>query len=77
VRQVLLGYAQSWALFRMLMEQNPRGLRNYLALVYPRRTPDYRLADWAQAFGTDLAAFDNQYQDYMRTLVRREVRPAR
>ena len=77
VRQVLLGYAQSWALFRMLMEQNPRGMRNYLAIVHPRRTPEYRLADWAQAFGTDLAAFENQYQGYMRTLVRRESRPVR
>jgi hypothetical protein len=77
VRQVLLGYAQCWALFRMLMEQNPRALRSYQALVYPRRTPDHRLADWAQVFGTDLASFENQFHDYIQDLVRREARSTR
>ncbi len=73
VRQVLLGYSQSWALFRMLMEQKPRSLRNYLTLLYPHRTPEHRLADWVQVFGTDLATFEKQYFDYMRNLVRREA----
>ncbi len=76
VEQVLLGYAQSWALFRMLMEQRPRTLRNYLTLLYDRRTPEPRLADWAQIFGTDLATFERRYQDYVRGLVRQEVRSA-
>lgn len=77
VRQVLLGYAQSWALFRMLMEQRPRTLRNYLTLLHDRRTSEQRLADWASIFGTDLATFEKQYRDYIRTLVRQETRSGR
>lgn len=77
VNQVLLGYAQSWALFHMLMEQKPSTLRNYLTLLYDRRTPEHRLSDWIAVFGTDLATFEKQYQDYMRALVRQDVRSAR
>jgi len=77
VQQALLGYAQGWALFRMLMEQRPRTLRDYLALLYDRRTSEHRLADWTQIFGSDLATFERKYQDYMRALVRQEVRLSR
>jgi hypothetical protein len=74
VDQILLGYAQSWALFRMLMEQQPRQLRRYLELIYPRRTPDHRLTDFGQAFGADLARLERNYQAYMQRIVRQEVR---
>ena len=77
VRQALLGYAQSWALFRYLMEEQPRKLREYVELIYSRRTPEQRLADFGQAFGGDLAKLDAKYQHYMRKLVRTEHRPAR
>jgi hypothetical protein len=77
VDNVLLGYSQSWALFRMLMEQRPRALRQYLASVYPRRTPERRLEDFALAFGTDLAKLEVHCQAYMRGLVRDQVRSDR
>jgi hypothetical protein len=77
VQQALLGYAQSWALYRMLMEQRPQALRKYLALIYPRRAADHRLIDFAQIFGTDLDTFDKQYRAYVRNLVRQEARPAK
>jgi hypothetical protein len=73
---VVVGYSQSWALFRLLMEERPRALRRYLALVYPRRTPDHRLADFAEAFG-DLTALEKRYQEYLREVVRQQVKPAR
>jgi hypothetical protein len=69
----LLGYSQSWALFRMLMQQRPTALRDYLTLVHARRTPDHRLTDFAQAFGADLAGLERRYQDYMHELVRRHA----
>jgi len=73
--QVILGYAQSWALFRMLIEEHPRALRQYLALIYPRQTPDHRLTDFAQVFGADLAGFEKRYQAYLENLVKVEGRP--
>jgi hypothetical protein len=75
--QVLLGYAQSWALFRMLMEQQPRALRDYLVRLYDRRTAEHRLEDWMANFGSNLAEQKRLYQNYVRILVQREVRPAR
>src|SRR5205085_539242 len=45
-KTLLLGYAQSWALFRLLMEERPKALRSYLTLVYPRRGPEQRLTDF-------------------------------
>src|SRR5262249_39799943 len=54
VRRVVIGYAQSWALFRMLMEERPAALRTYLELVKSRRTPDHRLTDFLECFGADL-----------------------
>jgi hypothetical protein len=77
VEQVLLGYAQSWALFRMLMEERPRALRNYLLEIYPRRTPEHRLEDFAAAFGRDLKAFEIRHHAYMQEVVRQQVRGAR
>jgi hypothetical protein len=74
VDQVLLGYAQSWALFRMLLEQQPEKLKTYLETIHARRTPEHRLADFAAAFGTDLAKLERRYQGYMRALAKREAK---
>jgi hypothetical protein len=76
-RQALLGYAQSWALFRLLMEEHPHAMRNYMALIYSRRTSDYRLTDFCQVFGTDLGRLELRYQQYIEEIVEREYRPHR
>lgn len=65
----LSGYAQSWALFRMLMEEKPRSLKRYLELIYDRRTPDHRLTDFAEVFGSDLAGLEKQHRAYLKRLV--------
>jgi uncharacterized protein DUF1570 len=72
--QVLLGYAQSWALFSWLMEKRPEKLRKYLALIESRRTPDHRLADFAEVFGSDFDKLDASYKVYMRDVVRDQAR---
>ncbi len=66
---VLLGYAQSWALFRMLFQERPQAMKAYLAQIYSRRAPDYRLADFRQAFGNDLGAIEQRYHAYLRDLI--------
>jgi hypothetical protein len=73
VDQVVLGYAQSWALFAMLMEQRPKALRKYLALIESRRTMDHRLADFAEVFGADLDKFEAGYQAYVRQVVQQQA----
>jgi hypothetical protein len=73
VDPVLLGYAQSWALFRFLMEERPEALRRYLATIHPRRTPEHRLADFGQAFG-DSGKLEVRYQAYLKEIVAREGR---
>ncbi len=75
--KILLGYAQSWALFRMLMEERPQQLRHYLAIIYERRTPDHRLADFVQAFGKDLPRLELRFGEYMKEVVERYHRPRR
>jgi Protein of unknown function (DUF1570) len=62
-------YAQSWALFRMLLDERPAALRKYLELIRDRRVPDHRVADFQQVFGPDLAAFEKRFQAYLRSLV--------
>lgn len=74
-RQVVLGYAQSWALFRLLMIEYPVRLRRYLDLIRERRTRDHRLSDFVAAFG-DLAKLQARYAEYLRELARREGRDA-
>jgi hypothetical protein len=74
--RVSLGYAQSWALFRLLMEERPRELRQYLALIHPRRTNDHRLADFADCFGS-LARFEARYRTYLSEIAATQVRPER
>jgi len=71
-RVALLAYGQSWALFRMLMEERPRELRRFLTAIYPRRTPEHRLADFTDAFGVDLARLETRYQAYIREVVERQ-----
>lgn len=71
---VLLGYAQSWALFRMLMDERPEQLRAYLRLIWPRRSEDHRLTDFGQAFGADLGRLDLRYNEYMKEVVEQNAR---
>ena len=66
VNQAVLGYAQVWALFSLLMEERPKDVKKYLALIYTRRAPEQRLADFTEVFGTDLAKLEKQYQAYLR-----------
>jgi hypothetical protein len=73
-RTVLLGYAQSWALFRLLMEERPRALAAYLRLIYDRPTRDRRLADFEQAFGRDLSRLGRRYREYLTELASRRSR---
>ncbi|MFO0928060.1 MAG: DUF1570 domain-containing protein [Gemmataceae bacterium] len=72
-RQILLGYAQSGALFRLLMEERPNQLRRYLETIFARRTPEHRLADFTAAFG-DLARLEQRYQAYLGEIARKEAR---
>jgi hypothetical protein len=69
-KTLLLGYAQSWALFRLLMEERPKALRTYLSLVYPRRGSEQRLTDFRQAFGADLTPLEERYRKYVQELVK-------
>jgi len=75
ISQALLGYAQSWVLVRMLMEEQPQALKRYLTLIYPRRTPEHRLTDFAQVFGTDLDRLEKRYRQFIRGLLETEHRP--
>lgn len=70
-RQVLLGYAQSWALFHQLMLERPDDLRRYLDLLKHRRAADHRLTDFLQVFGADLGKLENDHQAYIRTQAER------
>jgi hypothetical protein len=74
---VLLGYGQSWALFRMLMEQRPKAMRTYLELIQKRKTPDYRLDDFRQAFGKDLDKLRAQHLEYVKQVVEQNYHPRR
>ncbi len=67
-QRALIGYAQSWALFRMLMEEQPRAMRQYFELIYPRRTPEHRLADFVEVFGTDLAKMERRHRAYIKRI---------
>ncbi len=67
-----LGYAQSWALFRLLMEERPADLRKYLDVIRSRRTPDRRLDDFVEAFGS-FSRMDARYQEYVRETVAAEA----
>jgi hypothetical protein len=66
--RVLVGYAQSWALFRMLMEERRGDLQKYLRTIYIRKTPDQRLADFHSAFG-DPAALERRHHAYIGEMI--------
>ncbi|MCI0465378.1 MAG: DUF1570 domain-containing protein [Gemmataceae bacterium] len=66
---VLSGYAQSWALFRMLMQERSEALRSYLTLIHPRRAPEHRLTDFREVFGADLVLLERRHREYIRALV--------
>jgi hypothetical protein len=68
-RNAMIGYAQCWALFRMLMDEQPAALRRYCELIYPRRTSEHRLADFVQVFGADLAKLDQRHRAYIKRVV--------
>jgi hypothetical protein len=74
---VLLGYAQSWALFRMLMEERPQAMRSFLAAIYNRRGIVHRLGDFAEAFGSDFGRLDLRHQQYIDEVLQREYHPPR
>ena len=65
----LIGYAESWALFRMLMEEKPKGMRTYLNLVYQRRTPEHRVTDFLQAFGQDAPRMELRFGEYIKEML--------
>jgi hypothetical protein len=69
-KTLLPGYAQSWALFRLLMEERPKALRTYLDLLYPRRGPEQRVSDFRRAFGADLEPLEQRYRQYIQELVK-------
>jgi hypothetical protein len=73
VKTVILGYSQSWALFSMLMKQQPGKLRRYMERIKWRRTPEYRLADFMAVFGRNLNKFERRYKSYMRQVVSLQV----
>ena len=68
----MLAYAQSWALFRMLMEDQPQNLRTYLKLIYPRQITDRRMADFQQAFGHDLFQLRRRYDEYVQAMIQQQ-----
>ena len=46
------------------------------ALIRPRRSPDHRLADFAECFG-DPAKLETRYREYVRQLVAEQARAER
>lgn len=67
---VLLGYAQSWALYHMLMQERAVSLNKYLGIIAARKAPEYRLADFRDAFG-DPDAVERRYHAYLADLINR------
>jgi hypothetical protein len=70
VDEVVLGYSQSWALFRMLIEERPRQLKGYMEKIHSRRTPEHRLTDFVESFG-NLKRLEARYAEYVAGLARR------
>jgi len=68
-KTILLGYAQSWALFHLLMEEQPQALKEYLGLIYAEKTAERRAAAFQQAFGADLTRLERRYHEHMKSLV--------
>jgi hypothetical protein len=66
---VLLGYAQSWALFHLLMHEEPARLRAYVVSVRSGRAPEDRLRAFRESFG-DLPALQARHFSAMNELVK-------
>jgi hypothetical protein len=73
---VLLGYAQSWALFSMLMEEQPKALQRYLSLISERRTSDARAADFLNGLKTDWKRLQSRHVSYINNLLQQQSRAA-
>jgi hypothetical protein len=73
----LLAYAQSWALFRMFMEEQPQSVSAYLKAIYPRRNSDCRLKDFHQVFGNDLLGLQRRHQEYILGMIQPPTQPRR
>ena len=72
-KRVLLAYAQSWALLYMLLQEEPDRTRVYCKLIYPQRVSERRLADFQQAFGSDLARLELRHAAYVKNLVQQHA----
>jgi hypothetical protein len=72
--QPILGYAQSWALFRMLMEEHPHKMPGYLQRVYRQQAPGRRVQDFLDSFGMDLPRMQLRLGEYMKDLIDRHSR---
>jgi hypothetical protein len=69
-----LGYAQSWALFKLLMEEQPHHLAAYCALVSSRRAGGLRFNDFAKIF-EDYPRLELRYEQYLQEQVEQFRRP--
>jgi len=76
-KKVLLGYSQSWALFHMLMTEQPAKMREYLELIKSRRSSDYRLLDFCQVFGSNMRQLEQRQLNHVQTLLARNPPQAR
>ncbi len=68
-KTALLAYSQSWALFKMLMEERPAQLRKFFELNYARKTGDHRPADFAAAFGVEVERMELRYLEFIKEQV--------
>jgi Protein of unknown function (DUF1570) len=63
-------YAEAWALNYFLLRQHPKEFQNYLERMAQKGPleldqPSERLQEFKASFGSDLAAFDNEFLRYM------------
>lgn len=66
----LMGYAQSWALVHMLVQEDAPRLRNYLRIIQDRTISDRRIADFQAAFGSDWPRLEARHAAYVQKLLR-------
>ena len=68
-QRILTGYAQCWALFRMLMAEDPAAMIMFMQATNLERTPERRLSTFMSAFGKDLAALETRHKAYIQRVV--------
>ena len=56
------------------MDERPNALRTYLKTIESRKTPARRLADFSEAFGSDLASLEDTYQFYVADLIKQHYK---